>query len=462
VFRRQARIWGMLPTTELALLRRLAHEQAACRAPSLVAAVVRDGGIVWSGGRGRVDGARPGADTQYRIGSITKTFIAVLVMRLRDEGRLDLADPLDKHLQGTILGDRTIAQLLSHSSGVTSESPGVWWERVPGGDFTALSDSLGPEALVLRGGSKLHYSNVGYGVLGELVSRMRGASWLDVVNSELLRPLGMDRTTPHPVAPHALGWAVHPHADVLLPEPTPDAGAMAPAGQLWSTLTDLARWLRFIAGDTSGILHPDTVAEMRAPVMVDDADTWTAGFGLGLQLVRDSGRRLAGHTGSMPGFLAAVLTDGGTDTGALVLANSTSGVGIVGLALDLIKMSDEFEPELPAEWQPVASVSADLLDLTGTWYWGPTPYVLKLHDGGWLELVPAGGAGRSSRFRPSGDSTWTGLDAYFAGETLRVCRDGAGGVTHLDLATFIFTRRPYEPAGPVPGGVDPHGWRGTR
>jgi len=82
----------LLPSTERALLHRVAAEQATKRAPSLVAAVVRDGQIVWSGGRGRVAGVVPDADTQYRIGSITKTFVAALVLRLRDEGRLDLAD----------------------------------------------------------------------------------------------------------------------------------------------------------------------------------------------------------------------------------------------------------------------------------------------------------------------------------------------------------------------------------
>jgi CubicO group peptidase (beta-lactamase class C family) len=424
----------------------------------LIAAVVRDGGITWTGGRGRVGGATPDAGTQYRIGSITKTFIAALVMRLRDEGRLDLNDPLDKHVPGTVLGDCTIGQLLAHTGGVTSESPGQWWERAEGGDWAALRDSLGPEALVLRAGSKFHYSNVGYGVLGELVARMRGADWLRVLQTEILDPLEMSRTTPGPQAPHAEGWAVHPHADVLLPEPTPDAGAMAPAGQLWSTITDLSRWLRFIAGDSEGVLHPDTLAEMRAPATVDDGDAWFMGYGLGLQVLRDSGRRLAGHTGSMPGFLACALTDAASDTGALVLSNSTAGVGIVGLALDLIKMADELEPPLPAEWQPMTEVDPALLALTGTWYWGPTQYTIRLMAGGWLNLVPAGGQGRASRFQPSGEDTWVGLDAYYCGETLRVHRDAAGEATHLDVATFIFTRRPYSPEGPIPGGVDPEGW----
>jgi CubicO group peptidase (beta-lactamase class C family) len=449
----------MLPTTEMALQRRVAVEQADSRAPSLVAAVVRGDGVLWSGGRGRVDGARPTEDTQYRIGSITKTFVAVLVMRLRDEGKLDLNDPLDKHVPGTSLGHLTVAQLLAHTGGLTSESPGDWWERAEGSDWHALSSSLADGALKHRAGARFHYSNVGFGVLGELVARLRGVSWIEALAAEVLDPLEMTRTTPSPRPPHALGWAVHPYADVLLHEPTPDSGAMAPAGQLWSTVTDLARWTRFLGGDTGDVLHPDTVAEMREPAHVDDADAWTSGYGLGLQVWRDSGRRLAGHGGSMPGFLASVVIDARTTTGALAMTNSTTGVAIMTMAFDMLKLLDDYEPALPAEWLPMPTADPNLLALTGPWYWGVTPYVLHLMAGGWLNLRPVSGAGRASRFRPDADGTWTGLDGYYAGETLRVFRRADGTPSHLDLATFVLTRTPYDPTVPVPGGVDPVGWR---
>jgi CubicO group peptidase (beta-lactamase class C family) len=87
-----------------------------------------------------------------------------------------------------------------------------------------------------------HYSNVGYALLGELVARLRGRPWYDVIAEELLAPLRMSRTTLRPQPPHATGFAVHPHADLPLPEPEHDAEAMAPASQLWTTITDLARW----------------------------------------------------------------------------------------------------------------------------------------------------------------------------------------------------------------------------
>jgi CubicO group peptidase (beta-lactamase class C family) len=451
----------MLPTTDLALLRRVATEQATNRAPSLVAAVVRDGELVWSGARGFVDGIggeQPDDDTQYRLGSITKSLVAALVLRLRDEGGLDLNDPLDKHLPGTAFGATTIAQLLAHTGGLTAESPGSWWERSEGNDWPALESSLSTGEIKHRAGRRFHYSNVGYGVLGELVARMRGTSWLDALRTEITGPLGMSRTSPHPEGKHAPGWAVHPFADVLLPEPAPDAGAMAPAGQLWSTVRDLARWTAFVGGHTGEVLHPDTVAEMREVAVVDDGGSWTAGYGLGFQLVRSGGRRLAGHTGSMPGFVSCSLIDPATGTGALAMANSTAGVAVVPLVLDLIAIVDDYEPRLPDEWRAVATDTRQL-ELTGLWHWGPSPFHLRLLPGGGFNLAPTEGSGRASRFRPLGEDEWLGLDGYYAGETLRVVRGADGRPQHLDLATFIFTRTPYDSAAPIPGGVDEQGWR---
>ncbi|MDQ4118292.1 MAG: serine hydrolase, partial [Actinomycetota bacterium] len=90
--------------------------------------------------------------------------------------------------------------------------------------------------------------------------------------------------------------------------------------------------------------------------------------------------------------------------------------------------------------------------LLGPWYWGPAPYVLRAIPGGLLHLGGLGRPGRVSRFRPGPDGTWVGMDGYFAGETLRLAPDA------LNLATFVFTREPYDPSAPVPGGVHPAGW----
>ncbi|GAA3133700.1 serine hydrolase domain-containing protein [Planomonospora alba] len=444
-------------STARALLHRVAAEQAGSRLPSLAAAVVREGEIAWFGARGRAEGRPPAPDTQYRIGSITKSMVAVVVMRLRDEGRLDLLDPIGEHIPGTPAGEVTVAQLLSHTAGLTAEPPGPWWERTPGAPFGDLLARLGPGTSRHRPGRRYHYSNLGFGLLGELVARHRGTGWDQAVREEVLRPLGMTGTTTRPREPYARGYAVHPWADVLLPEPEHHAAAMAPAGQIWSTPADLARWAAFVAGDTGDVLDAATLAEMREPAAVDDGDTWTGGYGLGLQLARAGGRRLAGHTGSMPGFLAAVWADPADRTGVLFLSNSTSGASRT-LPMDLLAILDEHEPRLPAEWRP-RRVDADLLELAGLWYWGPAPYALRLTGGRDLSLDPVGGAGRASRFAARPDGTWLGLDGYHAGETLRAVRRPDGSLSHLDLATFVFTRTPYDPDADVPGGVDPGGWR---
>ncbi|MFI6317181.1 serine hydrolase domain-containing protein [Nonomuraea sp. NPDC050556] len=434
--------------TAQALLRRLAVEQSESRVPSLVAAVVRDGKVAWFGARGLVGQAPPTRRTQYRLGSITKSLVAVVVMRLRDEGRLDLLDPLGKHVPGTPFGEVSIAQLLSHTAGLSAEPPTDWWERTPGLPAEELIARLDPGISKHRAGRYFHYSNLGFGMLGELVARHRGTTWLQAVQREVLQPLGMGDTTARPREPHATGYAVHPFADVLLAEPEHDAVSMAPAGQLWSSTDDLARWAAFVAGDTGDVLPADTLAEMREPATVDDGDAWTGGYGLGLQLMRNAGRRLAGHTGSMPGFLATVWADPDDDLGVLFMANTTSGVKRT-LLPDLLAIMAEMEPRLPAEWQP-SPADPDLLALTGLWHWGPSPYVLRVLPERGLSLTPVSGVGRASRFVPQQDGTWLGLDGYYAGETLRVAPD------HLDLNTFIFTRTPYDPSAPVPGGVD--GW----
>ncbi len=436
----------VLPATARTLLARAARVQRDGRAPSLVAGLVRDGGLAWSAGRGDV--AEPHTDVQYRLGSISKTVTAVVVLRLRDEGLLRLDDPLDAHVPGTPLGDRSVGQLLSHLAGASAESPGGWWERVPGGSLADLA--LGGEDVVLGEARRFHYSNLGFGLLGELVARLRGRSWDDVVAAEVLAPLGMTRTTPRPSGRAAQGYAVHPWADVVLPEPEHHAGVMAAAGQLWATLADLGRFAAFLLGDTGGVLDAATLEEMTVPAGVDpSAPGWSA-YGLGLQVLRVDERTLVGHGGSMPGFLAGVFVDREEQTGAVSLANTTTGLEplLPALLADLRAA----EPRVVEAWTPSAPPVP--LETLGVWFWGPGPHLLRALPGGLLHLGPLPGrAGRASRFAPRDDGTWVGLDGYYAGEPLRIADD------HLDLGTFVFTRTPYDPDAPVPGGVDEGGWR---
>ncbi|MEU8404900.1 serine hydrolase domain-containing protein [Micromonospora sp. NPDC048842] len=338
----------LLPETRRALVHRLATAQVAGRAPSVVAAVVRDGRPVWVDGWGTVDGRVPDGNLQYRIGSITKTFLAVLVLRLRDEGRLALTDPLADHLPDTAAGQATVGALLAHTAGLIAEAPGPWWERTPGALRPDLADVLGSDPQVHPPGQRHHYSNPGYALLGALVQRVRGQAWGEVLRREVLEPLAMTRTTLLPVAPHATGWAVHPWADVLLAEPAVDTGLMAPAGQLWSTVTDLARFAAFLIDGDDRVLHPGTVAQMRNPASPPEATDSDSGYGLGMQLLRRDGRLLAGHTGSMPGFVATVWVSPDDALGAVVMGNVTAGLSAGTLAADLLQTVAEREPRIPA------------------------------------------------------------------------------------------------------------------
>ena len=122
-----------------------------------------------------------------------------------------------------------------------------------------------------------------------------------MLQREVLEPLGMTRTSLLPQMPHAGGFAVHPWADVMLPEPLTDTAVMSPAGQLWSTAADLCRWAAFLAAGDERVLSPATVAEMRRPATEPEGEEWTTSYGLGLQVIRRDGRVLSGTAARCPG-----------------------------------------------------------------------------------------------------------------------------------------------------------------
>ncbi|MDN5767469.1 MAG: beta-lactamase family protein [Humibacillus sp.] len=448
------------PGTPRHLHHLLATAQARGRLPSVAAGLVRDGSLVWSDAVGTLDGRADGrpadADTQYRMGSITKTFVAVAVVRLRDAGQLDLQDRFGAHVAGTAFGEVTIAQLLSHGSGLQAETNGPWWERTPGVSWdTLVGSSVGQR---FRAGRRFHYTNLGYAALGELVARAHATDWFSVVSRDLLAPLGMTRTTLRPAGTAASGLAVHPFADVLLSEPEHDAGAMAPAGQLWTTVNDLARWAAFLAGDTGDVLSTDSLAEMLEPHTVVDVPgvAWTGAHGLGWQVWNVDGRRSAGHGGSMPGFLAGMRVDLESGDGVVLFTNTTTSAVTAPLTTDLLATLSEREPKGVEPWHAAEPGSPSDLDVIGTWHWGPAVTTARL-VGDHLVLGEPG-QGRGARFGRVGRDEWVGLDHYYQGEPLQVVRRGDGTVSHLDLASFRFTRTPYDPGADVPGGVSEAGW----
>ncbi|HEX7740029.1 MAG TPA: serine hydrolase domain-containing protein, partial [Marmoricola sp.] len=209
----------------------LGEYQASRRLPTVVAAVLDDGEVSWTG----TAGAGASSDAQFRIGSITKTMTAVLVMQARDEGLLALSDQLGRFVPESGYREATLRHLLSHTSGMQSEPAGPWWERSPGVDLATLNERNDGSGVVFAADTAYHYSNLGFALLGEVVARVRGAAWFEVLHAQLLEPLGMTRTTYLPQAPYAQGLSVDHLRSTLRKEPHQDTGAMAPAGQLWST-----------------------------------------------------------------------------------------------------------------------------------------------------------------------------------------------------------------------------------
>lgn len=431
------------------LLAHLATAQSGGRLPSVVAGLVRDGSVVWRGSCGAAGlPDHDPFDVQYRIGSITKTMTAVLVLQLVREGRIGLDDPASVVLGDVGHADRSLRSLLAHSSGMQSEPVGSWWERSPGLAWEELAAANDGSLTPFAPHDQFHYSNLGYALLGEVVARLRGRPWWDCVVSLVLEPLGMSRTSYLPEGAAAQGQSVHPYESVLVAEPATDTGAMAPAGQVWATLDDLATYARFLLDGHPDVLPADQLAGAFGPQSGSPRDGLGYAHGLGFQLFPGGSGTLAGHSGSMPGFLAACLVDTRRRTAGVVLANATTGWSPVQIAVTLLEELEASEPTVPAAWVPSDPAPAELSDALGVWHWGNTPFVFRMEG---AELVARRDGTEAYRFAVV-EGRVVGTAGYHAGEELHVVRRPDGSVSHLDVATFIYTRTPYAPDAPAPGG----------
>lgn len=442
----------------------LARTQHSARVPSLSVAVARQGTTLWTGAVGHV---RPGGNpvtamTRYRIGSITKPIVAIAVLRLVDEGRLALEEPLGDLLPGSPVPHASVAQLLCHTSGLAAEPPGPWWERSPGPTWEQLVASAPP--ILTAPGRRHHYSNTGYALLGRLLEVLEDEPWESVVRRAVLDPLGMEHTGRSADQNCAEGLAIHPYADTWHPEPSPDHGAMGPAGELWSTPSDLVRlggWTLDAPGSPD-LLAPELKAQMSEPRALADTPgaAWTTAHGLGLQVFNVAGRRRWGHSGSVPGFTAELRCDPTTGVVVALCASATHGVGVGEELLDLLAGA---EPAAVPVWSPDPN-QAGLAELCGTWYWGPSPYTVRARrtpqvGAPVLDLAPLGPGRRSTTFARDTDG-WVGVAGdYWLGEHLRVLRRSDGVPYALDVGTFHFTRAPYAPDTDVPGAEPGHDWR---
>jgi CubicO group peptidase (beta-lactamase class C family) len=433
-------------------LSRKLRETQAERAPSVSAAVVRDGEVIWAEAVGLAnaeDGVAATPEHQYRIGSITKTFTAAAVMQLRDEGKLDLDDRLELHLPGIHHGTPTIRRILAHLSGLQREPYGDIWETLESPDTEQMLAELEQTEQVLAPHERHHYSNLAYSLLGEVVARLSGLPWAEYVEERLFEPLGLVRTAYLPSDPVAQGYLVAPYTETVRREAHHDSRAFAPAGQLWSTATDLCNWITVLAKGREGVLDPKTAEGMWFPQAMWDPEAWTLGWGLGLMLYRRDSGIFGGHNGGMPGHVAGAYIHRRRGIGAAVLVNSGAGANPDLLALQLAELALEALPEEPKEWRPQDPPPPEQESALGRWWSEGSEFVFSWHDGK-LEARMAGQPGDRppSVFEPEGDDVFRTVSGREQGELLRLVRAPDGTVTRLYWATYPFTRR-QEVFGPI-------------
>lgn len=429
------------------LRRQIAAAQVEQRAPSVAAAVVRDGEVIWADAVGLADaesGEAATPDHQYRIGSITKSFTAAAIMQLYEAGKLDLDDRLDAHLPNVEHGSLPIRRLLAHASGLQREIPGDVWETLVFPNGEELVGLMGEAELVLGPGERFHYSNLAFSLLGEVISRLSGLAYEEYVLERVIRPLGLKRTTFERTEPAATPYFVDPYADVVHPEPLIEkAGSVAAAGSLWSTAADLTGWAAFLADPNEQVLSKASIDAMSSVQVMVNNDRWDFGYGLGLQLSRAGDRVLVGHSGGMPGFLSNVSVSRQEKIGAVVLASSSANIDPQSIASKLALTAIEQFPLVPEPWRPGAAAPSELHGVLGRWWSEGEEFVFRFHDGrlearwtqapDWVDW---------SSFEPLGDDRFRTTQGRERGELLRIVRDTDGTPTRLYWATYPMMRSP--------------------
>ena len=333
--------------------------------PGIAYGIVAGGTLAHDGGVGErwLGGPPPDADTVFRIASMTKSFTASALLALRDAGLLGLDDPVTEfvpELRGWpgVTADSppiSLRHLLTMTAGWPTDDP--WGDRQQGTPLAEFAEIL---ARGLRAawapGTRFEYSNLGYAVLGRVISAAAEAGYPEFVRARLLDPLGMSHTGYEAAEfdPDRLARGYARGADGWT-ELTPDPlGAFAPMGGVFSSVRDLARWVDGFAasfppgGPRARDGHPLPAAsrrEMQQPAVTlpeaqprfpgDRSVGSQYGYGFGLFTEETSAwGRLVYHSGGYPGFGSHMRWHPETGLGVIVLANSTyAGASVLAARL---------------------------------------------------------------------------------------------------------------------------------
>jgi CubicO group peptidase (beta-lactamase class C family) len=302
------------------------------RVPGLAIVVVKDDSVVFVKGYGVRELGKPDPVTVHtRFGnmSTTKAFTAMLVAMLADSGRVAFDDPVTKYEPAVQFADpyvtREIAvrDLLTHRVGFGD--PDYLW-GTSGLDFATISHRLRLVPATTSFRSRFQYNNVTYALAGDIAARAAGTTWQALLHAKILGPLGMTETVADAseLRAAAITDVTAPHGIVrdtvrVLPAAVDGIDAIAPAGAIFSTATDMAKWLRFVldSGKVAGrrLVSARNFAEVFRPQQIVQRPFYPTAtlthphfqaYGLGWILQDYRGEFIAIHTGSIEGRSAIV------------------------------------------------------------------------------------------------------------------------------------------------------------
>jgi D-alanyl-D-alanine carboxypeptidase len=335
---RPARASQFSPAIRARLNAALAAAMAADKAPGAIAGVWQ-GNRAWTVARGTGDlatGAPMGLADHFRIASNTKAVVATAVLRLADQGRIGLNDPVSDYVAGVPEGRQiTITQLLQHTSGLADYYTDAFQAAV----FAHPTRRWATSTLLALGyarsrlfppGTAWSYSNTGYLLLGEVIQKVTGQPLAAALQRLVFAPLGLRATSfpsgPQLPAPHAHGYVAETTGGGLTDITTLSPTIAAAAGAIVSTLGDL-RTLATAIGD-GALLTPATQRLRLHTVPIPDSPPYV-GYGLGLIVLND----FYGHDGEIPGFISAILSSPAHHTTIVVMLNNSTAGGDAALAL---------------------------------------------------------------------------------------------------------------------------------
>ncbi|MEX1140409.1 MAG: serine hydrolase domain-containing protein [Bacteroidota bacterium] len=306
--------------TNLKLMERWIEAQRVYRnLPGLSVALVHDQDLIYARGFGLADledEVPATAQTMYRVASITKTLTATAVMQLRDQGKLRLDDPIERHLPWFRIKNRfpnapamTIRHLLTHTSGLPRESAYPYWTDYKFPSRSEMIKALEQQETVFPTETRLKYSNLGVVLAGEIVAEISGIPYSEYVAKNILEPLGMSSTTVYFQDKDrdrlAVGYGRRMENGSRREMPFLNARAIAASANLTSTVEDLAKFasLQFREGHVvfgSQILRGSTLKEMHRVQWLNP--TWNGGWGLGFDVTRKGEKTVVGHGGWIRGY----------------------------------------------------------------------------------------------------------------------------------------------------------------